>query len=185
MTEKHLGPEVIAQVASGALAGTYRAAALAHVEGCDACRADLTYLVRFERRRRRRTLAIAGGLGMAALAVLVMPSAPVLQVDPQTVRGGDEGIPRVASYRPANRSVVEGDSIEFSWQGMGAGAQYTFLLSTATGQPVLERASRDSTLYLGTSDLLEPGGEYLWLVDALLADGTAATSAVWRFSVRE
>jgi len=186
MSEQHLEPEVVARLASGALRGLERAAALAHAEACDSCRADLSYVIRFERhrRRRRQALVLAGGLGVAALAVTLMPAAPIVEGGPRVVRGGEEGIPNVVSYLPLDGSMVAGDSILFAWQDMGAGTHYTFLLSTAEGSPILERAVRDSTLYLARTDLLEPGGDYLWLVDALLADGSAATSAVWRFSAR-
>jgi len=182
MSDQHIGPEVIAQIAAGTLRGPDREAAIGHAERCESCRSDLAYVVRFERRRHRRRMAvIAGGIGLAALAVTLIPIGPTARPDPSRVRGTDEGIPNVESYVPANGSVVEGDSVRFAWQDVGPGTQYTLLLSTASGAPVLERAVRDTMLYVATSPLLERGATYLWLVDALKSDGSAATSAVWSF----
>lgn len=186
MTDQHLDPDIIARVATGGLTETERAAALAHADVCDSCRDDLTYVVGFERRRRRRRVAaISGAVLSIALAVTVFPRSDSSPMQPMEVRSGDEGIPLVASYLPTRGGEVTGDSIRFVWQDMGPDTHYRFSLSTATGAPVLDRAVRDTAVYVAVTSPLELGEAYLWYVDALLADGGAARSNVWGFRIRE
>ena len=186
MSDEHLHPDVIAQVATGQLRGSERAQALAHVDACAACRDDLTYVVKFERRRRHRRLSvIAGVAGILVLAIIVVPRTAPPPLGPSDERTGAEGILRVDSYAPSNGTEIQGDSILFAWQNMGPNTLYRFGVSTATGAPVLDRALRDTTMYLVVAPTLERGEAYFWFIDAVMADGSAARSNVWRFTVPE
>lgn len=187
MTDRHLEPEVVAAIASGASTGPERAEALAHAERCDACRADLAYVIGFERRRRRRRGALIGGaLVSLTLAIAVLPRPGAAPVVPSTVRaGGEEGVPVVPTYLPANGSSVTGDSIGFVWGDVGPDTHYRLQISTSAGAPLLDRAVRDTSTYVAVLPPLQPGETYLWLVDAVLADGGSARSRVWRFAIRE
>lgn len=183
MNDLHLDPEGISGLASGRLAGSERAAALAHVEACASCRADLTYLVGFERRRRRRRAAvILSGVAAAAVVVVLLPRGEMMPVD--ALRAGEEGVPLVASHQPGQGAVLAADSARFVWGHMGAGTSYRFHISTVEGVPVLETAVRDTALYVDLGSRFGPG-QYFWFVDALLSDGGAARSNVWSFTIRE
>ena len=182
---EHLTSDTIAQLANGRLEGAERTAALAHADACEGCRGDLTYVVGFERRRRRRRAAIiAGGVLTVAIAIFVIP--PSTQITgPSVVRSGEEGVPTVASYLPANGAEVDGDSIRFVWQNMGPDTNYRLWVSTSTGEPLLNRAVRDTSAYLPVTPPLMSGQAYFWFIDALMGDGGVARSDVWRFTIPE
>jgi len=182
---EHLTSATIARLASGRLEGAERDAALAHTDACEGCRGDLTYVVGFERRRRRRRAAIlVGGVLTVVIAIFLIP--PTRQITgPSTVRSGGEGVPTVASYLPANGAEVGRDSIAFVWQDMGPNTNYRLWLSTATGEPVLNRAVRDTSAYVEVTPPLMSGQAYFWFIDALMDDGGVARSSVWRFTIPE
>ena len=186
MTDQHLDPQRISALAGGRLNGAARDQAVAHIETCRACRDDLTYVVGFERRaRRKRTAVVVAGLASVALVVSIAPRDAVAP-RPDTLRAiGEEGIPLVASFEPENGAELTGDSARFVWQDVETGAHYRLHVSAADGAPLLERAVRDTVLYLPLASPLEAGQSYFWFVDALLDDGGAARSNVWRFTVRE
>ena len=58
-------------------------------------------------------------------------------------------------------------------------------LSTATGEPVLNRAVRDTSAYVEVAPPLMSGQAYFWFIDALMDDGGVARSSVWRFTIPE
>lgn len=183
MTEKHLHADLIARAAAGSLTGAERSAAFAHADACESCRGDLTYVIGFERRRRRRRVAAVTGVVLSlAVIVTIIPPTDVTSLWSTGVRSGEEGVPVVASYLPSNGGEVVGDSVQFVWQDMGPDTHYRLYLSTATGAPVLDRAVRDTSLYVAVTSPVE-AGDYFWFVDALLADGGAAKSSVWRFTI--
>ena len=186
MTDQHLDADIIARAAAGSLSSAERVEALAHADICESCRADLTYVIGFERRGRRRRAAVITGVVLSlGLAVIVVRPAASPTVPSAGVRSGEEGIPIVTSYLPSNGADVVGDSVRFVWQDMGPDTHYRFSLSTATGAPVLDRAVSDTSLYVAVTPPVEAGEAYFWFVDALLADGGAARSSVWRFTIRE
>jgi hypothetical protein len=53
-----------------------------------------------------------------------------------------------------------------------------------SGGTVHSEASSDTALLLMDSGMLVPDQAYFWYVDALLADGSTATTGVQRFSTR-
>lgn len=186
MTDSHLSPEVISGMATGRIDSEGRARAVSHMDSCATCRDDVAYLTAFRRRQRRRRASGIGGAAVAALALVTLFST----TDPtpvaiSAVRDGDEGVPLVASYAPANGATLEGDSTLFAWEHMGPNAHYRLHVSTETGAPVLERAARDTALYVPLAAPLEAGSAYFWFVDALLEDGGTARSNVWRFRLLE
>lgn len=186
MTDPHLDPQGISALASGRLSGAARDQAVAHIETCRACRDDLTYVVGFERRaRRKRTAVLVAGLASVALVVSIVPRDGLAPPSDTLRAVSEEGIPLIASFEPENGAELTGDSARFVWQNVGTGTHYRLHVSAADGTPLLERAVRDTVLYLPLASPLKAGQSYFWFVDALLDDGGAARSNVWRFTVRE
>jgi hypothetical protein len=76
---------------------------------------------------------------------------------------------------------VEARDVILRWAPIEPDARYLLTVTTAEGDSVWELMTADTSAAVPIA--LEPGGEYLWYVDALLPDGSSASSGVHHFRV--
>jgi hypothetical protein len=92
---------------------------------------------------------------------------------------GREGVASVEALLPGVEATA--DSLRFVWRPVASDGLYLFVLTDTAGQTVWEGRTPDTTLVLPASVALQPGGRYLWLVDALLRDGRMASTGPREF----
>lgn len=192
---EHLDPREISAYLEGRLAPADKERVQAHLVDCASCRAEVVELVELMEShehgepRRRWPLAVAG-LAAAAVATLLI-SVPALRdtaADPDALRA-----PEAAAQREAVRSVdvvspiaerpISRDDLVFEWQAVGDDAAYRLTL-TDSGGSTLWSLETHETRATPPSDLdLRVGETYLWYVDAVLVDGTTATTGVKRLQL--
>lgn len=127
--------------------------------------------------------------GAAAALVLVAGSVMLnsrLTVDSRTpiesastTRGVESPITLVG---PVGR-VAAGNAAHFTWRRVDQAERYTVVVVDTTGTEIFATETRDSSLTLPDSVRLVAGREYLWWVQARLADQSTVTAVTQRFLV--
>ncbi len=72
--------------------------------------------------------------------------------------------------------------LTFVWGPAGAGASYQLTLTNDEGGVLWELDTTDTIASLPDTIELEPGAVHYWYVDALLEDGSHASSGVHSFT---
>lgn len=161
-----------------------------HLAECRDCRRQATgagLLLRGEARRQKKLagIVIAAAAVVAALFVWTPGDAP-LPVQ-ETFRSGSEAAPpsetRIEIVSPGSRPVVS-DSVVFSWRQVTEDTLHRLSVAEPTGAPVWEVTTSDTIARPPADVVFEPGGRYLWYVDALLPDGGTATTGVQELRIR-
>jgi len=144
---------------------------------------DLVGLSRFPRWSNFRLitppfrLALAGA-AVAAVALttyLLMPREEVAQF-----RSDKEERQGLELY-PEDGATVAEKTPEFRWKTIGASAAYRFSLMEETGVLIWVSDRRDTSLFLPSFVVLQPGKTYLWRVETFIADKTLDRSALHAF----
>jgi hypothetical protein len=159
----------------------------AHLEGCGLCRDELievTGVMRHARRQRRAR--VAGGVGAAAAALTgVLLLGPTVESDlaerESILRDGgpavEEGLRKFATVAPLDDARLESlAGSVFVWRQVATGAFYSLTVTNERGDLVWSGSTTDTLLRIPTELEVEPGGRYFWFVEALLTDGTTATT---------
>lgn len=193
----HLTSEELGAYLSRAVHGAARGRVEAHLEGCSECRAELVEVSGLwagARRQRRGRMAAAGGIGALAAALagvlLLGPRADTVLPDrePRLRDGGralDEGVARFETLTPGDGSTIE--SLAGSllvWRPVAPGAFYSLTVTDERGDLVWSGSTADTVLRLPAELEVEPGNRYFWFVEALLTDGTTATTDASRLWVQ-
>jgi hypothetical protein len=105
----------------------------------------------------------------------------------ETVRGRDtplasEGASRVQAIAPIGPQTT-GDNILFVWHRPSPGATYRFTLTDERGAKIWVGSTNDTTLVIPKQFALVRKQTYNWFVDALLPDGSSATTGITSFQV--
>lgn len=188
----HINAEDLTAYLDGELSGDAKARIQAHLAECDECRSEVVELsgaLRPQRRSRRWTIAVPTAAA-AAVAALLLLGPFEMGGDSRSadrLRPGStvelEAVPEISVSRPGPGSTVGPEQIEFSWADMGGEATYRLTLTDEGGDPLWTVETTRSVVVLPEDVKLVPGRRYLWFVDALLADGTHATTGVQSFNV--
>jgi hypothetical protein len=163
-----------------------------HLDSCGECRDELvgvsTLLGSARRARRVRT---TGGIGLAAAAVggilLLGPNVgQVLSEQEPVLRDGsvdgEEGVRGFGTVEPADGAWLGSLARSvFVWSEVAPGAFYSLTVTDERGDLVWTGTTTDTLVRLPADLDAEPGGRYFWFVEALLADGTTATTDASRF----
>ncbi len=163
-----------------------------HLDSCGECRDELVEVSGLlgSARRARRARA-AGGVGLAAAAIggvlLLGPDVGrVLSEQEPVLRDGSvgagEGAPSFGTVEPADgtRLGTLARSV-FVWSEVAPGAFYSLTVTNERGDLVWTGTTTDTLLRLPPDLDAEAGGRYFWFVEALLDDGTTATTDASRF----
>lgn len=190
-TRPHLASEEVAAYLDNTLSDAERARVKEHLADCDACREEIvsvSKLLDHAPRSRRRVIAFSGLAAAAVLAfLLVLPSADSGLPTKVAVRGHDtaltsEGVSGVRAIAPiGGQSTSAG--ILFVWHPSAPGTTYRLTLTNDRGGKVWSRSTNDTTFALPAGSALAPKRSYNWYVDALLPDGSTATTGITSFQV--
>ena len=182
MTDAHLTERQLASYLDRALDSRERSLVEAHLEGCDECRDELLEASGIAATapvpRRRWVVAAAAAAAVAAVVLLL----PTRRPGGEVIRGPDdgEGVPGVQPVSPAQGGQVPQSAVRLTWRRAPAAELYRITVTDAAGAPVWSDSTSDTTL--APQATLRPG-KYYWVVDALLADGRAATTGNLGFTV--
>lgn len=187
--EAHLRENELAAFLDDGLTGEERHRVEAHIDVCDACRAELVDIGRAVAGRRslgsaaapiaRRwwvPAAVAAGL----VAVLFVPryvTRPRIEAEPHPVRviGGEE-LPHIELVSPLEDASAPAAGLVFTWHAAKADV-YRFSLLTQTGDSIWSNRTTDTAIALPAGVTLQAGAAYFWRVDAV-ANGIVATTGV-------
>jgi hypothetical protein len=182
----HLTSEEVSGYVSRVVRGEARDRIEEHLDRCAECRDELlevTSLMRVASRGRR--VRWAGGIGAAAAAAAaVLVFGPGIgSVDsgrePQLRNGAglDEGVRKFETVAPSDGDAVSalGGSV-FLWRQVAPDAFYSLTVTDERGDLVWRGSTADTMLQLPRDLEAEAGTRYYWFVEALLTDGTTATT---------
>lgn len=190
---EHLSSEDLAAYLDGEADRETKARVRTHLADCDECRSEMTELTSSlwsQRRRRTWTVGVPTAAAAAVAALLLVGPFAHRGEDASLnrLRGGNTGeleaVREIPIRNPEPGIAVSPGQVEFSWAEVGADATYRLTLTDEGGDPLWTIETQQSTVALPDDVELDPGQRYLWFVDALLADGTHATTGVESFTVR-
>jgi len=175
----------IAAYVEGRLSGTEQVSLEAHLTHCVECRDQATGAATLLRGDARRRRWVAGGVAVAAAAVIVLfVSLPVEQDGPvpDVMRDGPsvEGLASVEAVQPDPDQPVHPDSVAFAWRTVASDALYQLSVTDGAGGAVWETTTAETAVH-PPADTFESDQRYLWYVDALLPDGNVASTGVKEF----
>jgi hypothetical protein len=194
----HLNDTELAGFVDNRLDEASRKRAIAHLDICNDCRAELiatTSLVRGTpssslrpivspwRRGRVWALAGAGALAAAVAGIVLFrgPIGPVIETVRTPIVGSTES-PRIMAVAPRDGALVQSPADRvFTWRAYDSD-NYRFVLLEEDGTPLWSLDTHDTSLVLPADISLRPGGTYFWRVDAH-ADGITASSGTMRLQV--
>ena len=180
--EDHPPPDLIARYLDGALREPAQGQVGQHLLDCVRCREEMVAVRQTLRgHQRRKRLAIAVPMAVAAAGALLL-------LAPRGEPGADDRFrsttdQRIPVVRPENGAVVTADTIWLEWRSAEPVIQYHLTVTDETGDAIVDQEVRDSRFPVLPDGQLEPGRTYLWFVDALYADGQAASTGVYRFTI--
>lgn len=154
-----------------------------HLAGCTECRNELVQTRQLLRQNRRPRNLLAAGILAAAAALLVVvwpsiqapdrPGEPLLRAAP--------GAESLVAYGPVGES--SSSSPTFVWAAEPRATSYRLTLTSSVGAPVWSASTADTVMSPAGSVRLREGERYLWVVDALLDDGSARSTGIREFRV--
>lgn len=188
---EHLSDELVTAWLDGELDVESRARVAAHLADCDRCREEIVAVRQLLVQQsatelpvqRRRPIRYLVGAAAAAAAVwfLLVPSVRGPESRQRDGTNPDAGaVPAVRVVAPGGE-VERADGTTFTWRAVGRDAQYTLTLTDAAGALLWQISTPDTAIVLPDHVQLAADRAYFWTVDALLADGDAATSGLKGF----
>lgn len=196
---QHLTPEVLAAFLERRLDSGARAEADLHLAGCERCRRDLAAAGRLLRRYRRRWRPVAAAAAVAAIALLVVLVRGATPGPDVTGAGGAvpdryrSAVPRAVGIAPAapallspqaGDTVAAGEPLAFRWRMDGVGRLHRVVLADEAGRTIWLTETPASEAVLPAEIILQPGGTYLWYVEAIGGDGERISSNPAALTVR-
>jgi len=187
-SSEHRSPEEIAAYLCDELSTADRERFQAHLAVCRACRWEVTSAQRLTRGRPRETgrnVALAAAVVLVAVLLTRGMGVGGVASDGEAQRRSTEqtgSAQRIDIVFPGDGGTVASAPVVFTWRGRPGSFMYRLTLSTDDGRTLWTGDTRDSTLALPSSVVLDRGREYLWYVDALGPDARSSTSGVHRFS---
>lgn len=187
--ETHLTAEDVAAFLDRRLTPAELLGIQEHLAGCSQCRGEVAAVRRLVNDEpRRRSLPLP--LSLAAAATIAFMLFTLARPGPD--RAADRlrtpaSLPADASEHITALRPAEGDTLSVAravleWASIGGEPTYRLTVTDATGQPVWTRTTPDTSLMVPRA-ILESRRTYFWYVDALRADGRAASTGVRRFTV--
>jgi hypothetical protein len=154
----------------------------AHLASCASCRELTLESQRVLRTvRRPRSLMAAGGLAAAAAALIVIGQLDSGSPDIARERAPATNTTGLTVYGPTGSTSI--GNLRFVWGAAENVESYRLGLTTADGAEVWSHSGLDTVVVLPRSVTLRPAGNYFWVVDAFLKDGTTRSTGVREFSL--
>jgi hypothetical protein len=154
----------------------------AHLASCANCRELTLGSQRVLRKVQRPRRLIAVGALAAAAAVLIV----IGRLEPETPDVARERAPvanttSLIVYGPTGSTSIA--NLRFAWGAAENVESYRLSLTTADGAEVWSHSGLDTTAVPPSSVSLRPAGNYFWVVDAVLKDGTTRSTGLREFSL--
>jgi hypothetical protein len=183
----HLTAEDVAAFLDRRMTAGERGVAEAHLADCRVCRDEVKAVHRLVRGQTKRRPLIVGSTGLAAAAAITFLvftiSRPGRELPDSRVRAvPDESPARIAAALPADGDTVPPGRPVLVWSSITGEPTYRLTLTDASGQPLWTSTTADTSLTLPSQVVLQSRRTYFWYVDALRADGRAASTGVRRFT---
>jgi len=155
-----------------------------HLAGCAECRLEVLETQQLVKRVRpfRRAPVWGGSMAAAAVVLLVakLGSGPGRLPETTTPVRANGGTSQLVVYGPTGEGMPA-HGVRFLW-GAAAGAMtYRLTVTAGDGAAVWSRSGADTAVALPDSIVLRPGRRYLWVADALLADGGTRSTGIREF----
>lgn len=190
----HPQNEDVAAYVEGGLPPAERTLLEAHLAECPECRrvaTEAALLLREEARRRKWVVAAPAAALAAAAALALFVILPADENDvpaTATTRAGaeedHEALPVIRIVLPDAQVPIHPDSVRFVWRKAAPDALYRLAVTDSAGGPVWETTTADTTAGPPLEVGLEADHRYFWYVDALLPDGSEASTGVEEFRTR-
>lgn len=190
--EAHLTAEDVAAFLDRRMTAADRAGVEAHLTECQRCRGEIAAVQRLliARPVRRWGVLLPTGLTAAAAAIVAII---VLTVDrsgsgsavergqsaAETLRS--DASQRIEVLSPADGDTIRPGRLSLSWAAVTGEPTYRLTLTDASGEPVWAGTTTGTSIALPPDVILQSRRTYFWYVDALRADGRAASTGVRRF----
>lgn len=183
----HLTAEDVAAFLDRHMTAAERASAQTHLADCRLCRDEVTSVRRLMRTGPtvRRILIPAGLAAAAAIAFAALTLGRGADLPGERVRSQATTVETAGTI--AARLPVDGDTISLAkpsvvWSPVAGEPTYRFTLTDGSGQPLWTSTTTDTSVTLPSQVILKPRQTYFWFVDALRANGRAASTGVRRFT---
>lgn len=191
MTEEpHLTSEDVAAYLDDALSESDTARIRSHLAACETCRSEISSVSQLLDRApsARRRFAVFPALAAAAVVMVVLGRQAIdrnstsEQLRGNTTPTAHEGVSGFKAIAPRDRLTVRTGTV-FVWRPPLPGASYRFTLTDEHGGRIWTGSTNDTTITLPDGILLRQDQSYHWFVDAVLPDGSAATTGITSFQV--
>lgn len=187
--ERHLTSEEVAGYLDQALSEVDSARIRVHLASCAPCRDEIRSASRLlERAPRARSRFVMPAVAAAAVLAVLLGKAVIDANSPsEQLRGNTspavhEGVSAFQAVAPIGRQRL-GDRTVFVWRPMSPLATYRLTLTDERGERIWVQSTTDTSVALADRTALTEGLVYHWYVDALLPDGTTATTGIASFQV--
>ena len=128
--------------------------------------------------------AAAAALAFVMLYVSRDPGSATERLRTPGVTLPAESLSRIAVLSPADGDTIGTGTPAMLWSAVTGEPTYRLTLTDASGQPVWTTTTTDTSVTLSPTVVLQSRTTYFWYVDALRADGRAASTGVRRFTTR-
>ena len=189
---QHLTAEDVAAFLDRRMATNQRTVAESHLADCRQCREELAAVKRLlvDRPIGRPVILIPIGVAAAAALAFAMfnvgrdPGSATERLRTPGVTVPAESLSQIAVLSPADGDTIGTGTPAMLWSAVAGEPTYRLTLTDASGQPVWTTTTTDTSVTLPPNVVLQPRQAYFWYVDALRADGRAASTGVRRFTTR-
>jgi hypothetical protein len=181
---EHLSDLQIAQYLDRRASASTRDDIERHLADCADCRRNVSesqQLLRHVRRPRR--FVAAGTLLAAAAAVMIVVGVSKVNERSQPRFRGAPAEAGLIAYGPIGEP--RRSDLRFVWSAAPNAASYRLSVSQVDGARIWSVSGTDTTAVPPGSVNLQPGTHYLWVVDALLLDGTSRSTGLREFTLGE
>jgi hypothetical protein len=180
--ETHLEPHQVAGYVAGTLSIADRRQVEGHLADCEPCTEEVAAVARLARPRgspsRWLPAAAAAAAAIAAVTILVPGrSGPVAPAETLRAGGSDAGI---AIVSPPEGSTLGAESA-LVWRSVPRATSYRWTVTTEDGDSLAAGFTSDTTALMPAAVIEAQSGTRHWYVDALLSDGSSASTAIHEF----
>ena len=156
-----------------------------HLADCGECRENLVKAEELVGKSRRPQL-IGRYVALLAAAAVMIVAVPSIRSRPTSERPAvtrdDNDSARLIAYGPVGEVKSPG-VVAFTWASAPDALSYRITVTTAGGADVWSTSLTDTSVVLPESIRLGSRTEYLWVVDALLKDGSTRSTGIHRFGI--
>ncbi len=154
-----------------------------HLSECEECRASVTEAQQLvgQIRRPRRFVAIGGVVAAAAAVTMLLVRPDTVKRNGPVERAGSSSsaLSSLNAYSPlGERSSRRG---EFVWSSAPDVVSYRLTVGKSDGSTIWSSSGTDTMVVMPDSIHLDARQGYVWIVDAILGDGSTRSTGLKEF----